>query len=219
MKIRQSFYTGLIALLPIILTLYILNWIFSIIVRIISSSFVTGILRFIVSKAVSLDLEVGKKIYTIAINTTSLVIMFVLITLFGFMLKMVFVEKFTKRIGKLFETMPVVKHIYTTVSQIVGMASKGTESNFKKVIALEYPRKGVYSLAFITSEHSEAIENYMGMDQKFYNVFMPTAPNPTTGFFLMVPVDEIRVLDIGIDEAIKLILSAGGIVPSNVIKK
>ena len=78
---------------------------------------------------------------------------------------------------------------------------------------VEYPRKGIYSIGFLTSEDNFLIGSAIGREEKVYNVFIPTSPNPTSGMFIVVPESEVKILDIKIDDAIKLIISGGVILP------
>ena len=77
---------------------------------------------------------------------------------------------------------------------------------------LEYPRKGIYSIGFMTSEENKFIERYT--NEKMCNVFIPTSPNPTSGMFVCVKAEEIKILDIKIDDAVKLIISGGVVLPA-----
>ncbi|MGL4534009.1 MAG: DUF502 domain-containing protein [Fusobacteriaceae bacterium] len=213
--IKSYFYTGLISILPIILTLYILDWFLTIIIDLISTSFVAVALKEIISTVLKLGKE---KVYqevllNLSINTISIVTIILTITLTGYTLKNVFFASIAKRIENLFANVPLVKHIYSTINQIVGVVSSNKNSNYQKVVVLEYPRKGVYSLGFLTSENNGILENALNKKQ-ICNIFIPTSPNPTSGMFVAIPVEDIKILDIKVDDAVKLIISGGVIVPN-----
>ncbi|MGL5125587.1 MAG: DUF502 domain-containing protein [Fusobacteriaceae bacterium] len=213
--IKSYFYTGLISILPIILTVYILNWFLTIIINLISTSFVAVALKEIISTVLNLGKEkVHQEILlNLSINTISIITIILAITLTGYTLKNVFFASIAKRIEKLFANVPLVKHIYSTINQIVGVVSSNKNSNYQKVVVLEYPRKGIYSLGFLTSENNGILESVLNKKQ-ICNIFIPTSPNPTSGMFIAVPVEDIKILDIKIDDAVKLIISGGVIVPN-----
>jgi len=106
---------------------------------------------------------------------------------------------------------PVVRSIYGAVKQVTeSMFSSG--KSFRKVVLVEYPRKGMWSLAFQTGNGADEINDKTG--QEVTNVFIPTTPNPTSGFFLMVPRAEVIELDMSIDDGLKMLLSVGVVVPA-----
>jgi len=105
---------------------------------------------------------------------------------------------------------PVVRSIYGAVKQVTeSMFSSG--KSFRKVVLVEYPRKGMWSLAFQTGNGADEINDKTG--HEVTNVFIPTTPNPTSGFFLMVPRAEVIELDMSIDDGLKMLLSVGVVVP------
>ncbi len=105
---------------------------------------------------------------------------------------------------------PVVRSIYGAVKQVTeSMFSSG--KSFRKVVLVEYPRKGMWSLAFQTGNGAEEVNDKTG--HEVTNVFIPTTPNPTSGFFLMVPRAEVIELDMSIDDGLKMLLSVGVVVP------
>jgi len=111
---------------------------------------------------------------------------------------------------RLLQRIPLVRSIYASVKQVTeSMFSSG--KSFRKVVLVEYPRKGMWSLAFQTGTGAEEIRDKTGRDVT--NVFIPTTPNPTSGFFLMVPREEVIELDMSVDEGLKLLLSVGVVVP------
>jgi len=101
--------------------------------------------------------------------------------------------------------LPVIRTIYSTVHKIVE-STLGHNNSFSKVVLIEYPRKGIYSLAFKTSETNLVCKT---TGKKLINIFLPTTPNPTSGFYLMIPEDEINYTDLAPEEAFKQIISAG----------
>ena len=111
---------------------------------------------------------------------------------------------------RILQRIPLVRSIYASVKQVTeSMFSSG--KSFRKVVLVEYPRKGMWSLAFQTGTGAEEIRDKTGRDVT--NVFIPTTPNPTSGFFLMVPREDVIELDMSVDDGLKMLLSVGVVVP------
>ena len=111
--------------------------------------------------------------------------------------------------------MPVLSGIYSTVKQIFETVLAQKSHAFREVALIEYPRRGIWTLAFITGPTIAMIEQPTG--QILVNVFVPTTPNPTSGFLLFLPRDEITILDITVEEGLKLIISGGIVIPARAI--
>ncbi|MFQ5470404.1 MAG: DUF502 domain-containing protein [Gammaproteobacteria bacterium] len=106
---------------------------------------------------------------------------------------------------------PLVRTIYASVKQVAVTIFSEKGESFRKVLLIEYPRKGIYTVAFHTGSVFEEVQEKTGAE--VLNVFVPTTPNPTSGFFIMVPKQEVIELSMTVDEAIKLIMSLGVVVP------
>lgn len=208
---KKNFYTGLIALLPIVLTIYIFNWIVEILVTVLNHSFITIAIREIFIQFLPKQETVFY--LQILVYILSFVIMILGVSLVGFILKIVFFEKVMKKIQELFVKIPLIKQVYTTIKQITEVTISDKEKVYQKTVLIEYPRKGIYSIGFLTSMDNYAIENYVENKEKLYNIFIPTSPNPTSGMFVMVPESDVKILDIKVDDAIKMIISGGVILP------
>ena len=111
---------------------------------------------------------------------------------------------------RILQRIPLVRSIYASVKQVTeSMFSSG--KSFRKVVLVEYPRKGMWSLAFQTGTGAEEVRDKTGRDVT--NVFIPTTPNPISGFFLMVPREDVIELDMSVDDGLKMLLSVGVVVP------
>lgn len=205
--IRGHFYAGLIVILPLFLTIFIINWMVNFIVAVTRESIFTSLINRTI---VFLGIEDNIHLVTIAYGLCLLGIL-LFITLIGYVAKNIVGKKITRFINKIIGRLPIVKHIYTTISQIVSLVSSEKGNTYKKAIAVEYPRKGIYSIGFLTSEENEALSKIAG--KELCNVFIPTSPNPTSGMFICVSKEDIIFLDMKIDDAVKLIISGGVIVP------
>jgi uncharacterized membrane protein len=106
---------------------------------------------------------------------------------------------------------PLVRPLYGAVKQLILAIFGDTHDAFKRVVLVEYPRKGVYSLAFVTAQTSGEIQEKMG--NKMLSIFLPTTPNPTSGFFLVLPEEDTIPLSMSVEEAFKLLISGGVVEP------
>lgn len=106
---------------------------------------------------------------------------------------------------------PLVRTVYGAVKRFSEMVLSDSNASFKKVLLIEYPRNGLYSLCFLTSEHPPEVESRTG--REIVTVFLPTTPNPTSGFMLFVPRDDVLELDMPVEEALQTIISLGVVVP------
>jgi len=118
---------------------------------------------------------------------------------------------------RLMAKIPFIRTIYTGVKQITETLVSSQNKSFREVLLIEYPRKGIWTLAFHTGSVVDEVQEKTGLD--IVNIFVPTTPNPTSGFFIMVPRDDVIVLSMSVDEAVKLIMSLGVIVPGKDIKE
>ena len=112
---------------------------------------------------------------------------------------------------------PLVRLVYGGVRQLVNAFSSQDKVTFKQVVMLEFPIENVYSIGFLTGEMPQALTPHNTI--KYYNVFVPTTPNPTTGFFILVPEDKIHITQLTRQEAMELIISGGIICPTRFIER
>jgi uncharacterized membrane protein len=128
---------------------------------------------------------------------------------------MIVANLFGRRLVRLWEgilaRIPLVRSIYSGVKQVLETLFTSGGKSFRKVVLIEYPRRGLWTLAFLTGDGAEEIQDKTG--RELVNIFVPTTPNPTSGFFLMVPRDETMELDMSVDAGLKLIVSAGVVMP------
>ncbi|MBM7623161.1 DUF502 domain-containing protein [Sporohalobacter salinus] len=189
-NLRNYLITGLIILLPLVVTVYIITGIFSA---------VDGFLRPVI------ELVIGRSVYGLGFILTIFVILGVGIIGTNVLGKRLieFGEKFLTKI-------PVVKDIYVTVQQIINALFLKNKTAFRKVVIVEYPRKGLYQVGFITSDGVGEVQQ--NTDEKIVNVFIPTTPNPTSGMLILVPHKDITYLDMTVEEGMKFIISGGTVV-------
>ena len=134
---------------------------------------------------------------------------------------MVFANLFGRRLVRLWEDMlariPLVRSIYSSVKQITETLFSTQGKSFRKVVLVEYPRRELWTLAFLTGDTAQALIDMTGRD--LVSIYVPTTPNPTSGFFIMVPREDIVELDITVEAGLKLILSTGVVVPEHLKRR
>jgi len=189
--IQRQFLAGLAILLPIGLTIYIV-WI---LFNLVSKGFSPLLIR----------IPFLREMPIVMLRVIGLLITFVIIWIIGVVATNIVGRKILKLPEVLLLKAPVVNRIYQTIKQIIQtiMVSK---TALRQVVLVEYPRKGIYSVAFVTNIHGEKGK------RKFY-LLIPTTPNPTTGFFSIVPEEEVIPLKMTVEDGMKLIVSAGIITP------
>ena len=186
--LRNYFITGVVVLIPIGFTLYL-----------------SKVLIGISSKILPQNINPNSYL-PIAIPGIEIIISILFITIVGGLSLSFFGKKILKLIDDLFKRIPLLRTIYSAISQMTETFSKRDDDK-KSVVLVEYPRKGVWAVGFATRENTT--EMATKTNQKLINVFVPTTPNPTSGFLLMFPKDDIIYLNMTFEEASKFIVSAG----------
>ena len=136
-----------------------------------------------------------------------------ILLLTGLVAANLFGRKLVSMWERLLARIPLVRSVYSAVKQMVETMFADTGKSFRKVVLVEFPRRGLWTLAFLTSEESGAVQHVTGRD--VVNVYIPTTPNPTGGYFVLVPKDDIRELDMSVDDGLKMLLSMGAVNPGN----
>ena len=191
-RLRNYFITGIFVLIPIGITLYL-----------------TIFLIKISSKILPKELNPN---YYLPIDVPGLeiIISLFLITFIGW-LSLTFIGK---RLVNIFENIlnriPILRTIYSSAEQLIENISQDKKTR-KSVVLVQYPRKGIWAVGFATKENTGKIKQSIGQDT--INVFVPTTPNPTSGFLLMFPKEDVIYLDLTFEEASKFVVSAGSITP------
>ena len=186
--LRNYFITGVVVLIPIGFTLYL-------------SKILIGLSSKILPENIN-----PNSYLPYAIPGIEIIISILFITFVGGLSLSFFGKKILKLIDDLFKRIPLLRTIYSAISQMTETFSK-KDNDKKSVVLVEYPRKGVWAVGFATRENTT--EMATKTKQKLINVFIPTTPNPTSGFLLMFPIDDIIYLNMTFEEASKFIVSAG----------
>lgn len=150
--------------------------------------------------------------FSIVFDLLSALLVVVLITLFGWFSKLLLGRLLIRILERLISRLPLVKGLYAAAKQIVETFSKQPKAVFQEAVLIEYPRRGIWAVGFLTSESQGEIPRRTG--EELLNVFLPTTPNPTSGFLLMVPKASVIRLNMTIADAMKLIISGGAVAPA-----
>ena len=186
--LRNYFITGVVVLIPIGFTLYL-------------SKILIGLSSKIIPENIN-----PNSYLPYAIPGIEIIISIIFITFVGGLSLSFFGKKILKLIDDLFKRIPLLRTIYSAISQMTETFSN-KDSEKKSVVLIEYPRKGVWAVGFATKENTG--EMAQKTKNKLINVFVPTTPNPTSGFLLMFPIEEVIYLNMTFEEASKFIVSAG----------
>ena len=187
-KIRNNFIAGIVVLIPIGITLYL-------------TIFFIRVTGNIIPK------ELNPNNY-LPFNIPGIEILIALffITLIGWLSLSFLGKKFFELFNRILKKIPILRTIYSAIGQMTESFTK-TDNKQKSVVLLEYPRKGVWAVGFATKENTGIIKEKV--KEELVNVFVPTTPNPTSGFLLMIPKKDLIYLDVTFEQASKFIVSAG----------
>lgn len=192
-KLRTQFLAGILIVVPIGATIWILVWVFTAIDNILQPVII--------------------EILGHAIPGVGFGITIVLIYLVGVIVSNIVGRKLIRYGEFLLRRVPIVRQLYTGTKQILESFSAPGKTGFMQVVLLEFPRKGMRTIGFITNESSDK------SGKKLLSIFIPTAPNPTSGYLQIAREGEIIRTDISVDDALKMIVSAGRVLPEEVSNK
>ena len=194
-KLRNYFITGIVVLVPIGITLYLTKFFIS-----------------ISSKLIPYNLNPNNYL-PFAIPGLEILLSVIFITLIGGISLSFIGKRILKLVNDLFKRIPILRTIYSAIGQMTESLAPNKRNNKKSVVLIQYPRKGSWAVGFATKDNKGEISKKTNSD--LVNVFVPTTPNPTSGFLLMFPKKDIIYLDMSFEEASKFIVSAGTSNPKN----
>ncbi|MDI6767612.1 MAG: DUF502 domain-containing protein [Bacteroidota bacterium] len=193
--LRNTFGRGLVVIVPIVITFWVLNILFNAIDGITAPIF--------------------DRIFERHIPGLGFITMIVLILIVGGLSRNLFARTVFKLIERLISSIPLARTIYTAMKDIINAVQPGKKGrSFREVVLVEYPRLGLYTIGFVTNEITITQKD---SSEEMVSVYLPNPPNPTSGFLILVPRQSTRVLDMPVEEGLKLVLS-GGIVTSGNLK-
>ena len=194
--IKKNLVAGILIILPISLTFYIVFLLVRVVDRIL----------------IFLPPQYNPQTY-LPFNIPGVGLFFAVIIIFmvGLLARNYIGSKLIEFWENMVNKIPFIRTIYVAIKQLGETIFIKKEKDFKRVVLIEYPRKGVFTLAFTTGRGEGEIQEKT--KKRVLNIFVPTTPNPTSGFYLLVPEDEIKFLDMGVEDAFKLIISGGMATP------
>ena len=206
-RLRTSFLTGIVVIAPVALTLWliwsVIGWFDGFVLPFVPDAYRP---EQILNTIFGYDLKLN-------IRGVGVVVFLVFATLVGWLAKGLIGRSFIKYAENLVNRMPVVRSFYSGIKQIAETVFAQQERSFEKACMIEYPRKGIWAIGFISTTAKGEIAERNSSEGPMVSVFVPTTPNPTSGFLLFFPKADIVELDMSIEDAAKLVISAGLVYP------
>ena len=214
--IRGFFFKGLAVLLPTLVTVLLLVWAYQFIQRNFTGYINRGLVWLILQFQGSSGLTEGDLVKILVNGPGSaigFIIALLLVLVVGALLASVVGRLLWRVVEGFIMNTPILKRIYPYVKQVTDfvLTEKGQQTAFKQVVAIEYPRTGVWSIGFVTGSGLLGIPG--SSEREFLTVMMPTSPTPVTGYVVVVPKEEVVMLDMTIEEAFRFVMSLGVIAP------
>ena len=210
---RNSFLTGVVVIAPVGLTVWlvwtVIGWIDGFVLPFVPSQYQPEeILKAILGEDVRVN-----------IRGLGVVFFLVFTTFIGWIAKGLLGRTFIRSAENLVNRMPVVRSVYSGVKQIAETVFAQADRSFEKACLIEYPRRGIWAIGFISTTAKGEVSKRSGSGQKMQSIFIPTTPNPTSGFLLFFPAEDVIELDMSVEDAAKLVISAGLVYPEDLPAK
>ena len=206
-RLRTSFLTGIVVIAPVALTIWliwsVIGWFDGFVLPFVPDAYRP---EQILNTIFGYDLNLN-------IRGVGVVVFLVFATLVGWLAKGLIGRSFIRYAENLVNRMPVVRSFYSGIKQIAETVFAQQERSFEKACMIEYPRKGIWAIGFISTTAKGEIAELNSSKGPMVSVFVPTTPNPTSGFLLFFPKADIVELDMSIEDAAKLVISAGLVYP------
>ena len=196
-KIRGYFLTGIIVTAPVGLTFY---------VSFLFIGFIDAKVRNVIPVQYHYD-----NILPFEIPGLGLLFVFIMLTFIGFLTAGLIGRYIIKLGERIIARLPIIRSVYGALKQIFESVLKTSSKSFREVVLIEYPRKGIWAIGFITGDTKGEVQ--YSLKEEIVNVFLPTTPNPTSGFLLFVPRKDLKVLNMNVEEGIKMVISGGIVTP------
>ena len=196
-KIRSWFLTGILVMTPLILTIYV-AW-----------AFITFVDNLVVP-LVPFNYRPSNYL-PFSIPGLGLIIVFIFTTFVGLLATGLFGRTLIRIWENILNRMPIVRSVYSAIKQILETVMATQSDAFRQAVLVQYPRKDIWAIGFVTGSTKGEVGKRV--DKKMVNVFMPTTPNPTSGFLLFFPEEDLIFLNMTVEDALKLVVSGGMVVP------
>jgi len=213
--LRNNILFGLVLITPIVVTGLLVYWLFSFFTQL-------GIIKVIVRglKALLPEHMHDTRVVTVLLWVVTLLLILMLLFLIGFFVRSILGRRLYRLGDKLLASIPVINKIYVWVRQISEAFVAQRQTMFKEVVLVEYPRKGVYAMAFVTAGTPPRLQKAVGAgpDEDYVSLFVPTTPNPTSGVMVIARRSELVSVGLSIADAMKFIISAGAVPPGEALE-
>ena len=211
-RLRSNFLAGLIIIAPIGLTFWLIytvvGWIDGWVWPFVPDAYQP---ESLINRFFNPD---GDRPISVNVRGIGVVIFLIFTIIVGWIGKGIIGRSFLRMAERVVDRMPVVRSIYNGVKQIAETVFAQTDTNFDKACLIEYPRKGIWAIAFISTNAKDEIKAKTSDGEEIATVFLPTTPNPTSGFLLFLPRSDVKPLDMSVEDAAKLVISAGLVYPN-----
>ncbi|NRB18602.1 MAG: DUF502 domain-containing protein [Rhodobacteraceae bacterium] len=199
-RLRSSFLTGIVVIAPVGLTIWLLwsvmGWVDSVVLPLVPATILP------------------EKYIGINLRGIGLIIFLLFTIVIGWIAKGILGRSMISFAESLVERMPVVRTIYSGIKQISETVFAQSERSFEKACLIQYPRKGIWAIGFVSTEAKGEVYKQIDPSGKLMSIFLPTTPNPTSGFLLFLPEEDVIELDMSVEDAAKLVISAGLVYPN-----
>ena len=195
-RLRNYFISGLLFWIPLGLSIVVIKFFLELVNNLIPAQYLPSAL-------------VG---FSDIIPGSGVILVLLIIIITGVLVSNFIGRKLLKIWDKLLNKIPGFRGVYNALKQLSDTVFSPSGKSFKKALLIEYPRKGLWTIAFQTGDYQGEIANKIG--KEIVNIYVPTTPNPTSGFFIMLAKDEVIELDMSVDDAFKLIISTGVVMPN-----
>ncbi len=201
---KRYFIAGLLTWLPLAITIWVILWLLGVTDGVFAW-FLGGIAALIPQAA---DMILGLK----KIPGLSILVLAALMLLTGVVVTNAFGQWWVRQWDSVMHRIPIVKSIYSSVKQVSDTLFSSSGNAFREAVLVQYPREGAWTVAFVTGRPGGEVAEHL--DGDWVSVYVPTTPNPTSGFFLIMRRDEVRPLSMSVDQALKYVISMGVVSPS-----
>ena len=206
--LRNSFLTGVVVIAPVGLTVWliwsVIGWVDGVVLPFVPSRYQP---ENILNTFLGLDIQ-------LQLRGLGVVFFLIFTTFVGWLAKGLLGRSLIRSAERFVNRMPVVRSIYSGVKQIAETVFSQADRSFEKACIVQYPRKGIWAVGFISTSAKGEIRARVNDAQNLLSVFVPTTPNPTSGFLLFFPAEDVIELDMSIEDAAKLVISAGLVYPN-----
>ncbi len=195
-SMRRYFFAGLLTILPLVISIWIVSWL----VDILESTVLLLPAPMRPENLLPFYIPGLGALLTLAI-----------IVLVGFVVSNVVIQRLQNSINRILLRIPVFRGVYSAVQRLVQAVLVQTHQEFRRVVLVEYPRKGIYAVGLMTGVSEGEVQQKT--PNRLLNVFVPTTPNPTSGYYVLVPENDVIALEMSVEEAFKLVMSGGIVTP------